>query len=313
MESERKFRYVSIENCKILGRGSHGIVYRLNDEQILKVYTDNSTFSAIDRERLYGKNVFLDDIPSAITFDTVVTEHGIGVIFELIDGIPMGTYMNLHPDKMDSLIEKYAALLKKIHNTKANTDVFGNSKDILIRAFENTSEKFFNSAQKESLIRIVNSIPDKFTYVHNDFHPQNIMIGSDGNMMVIDMAEMSYGSGIFDLGSLYMTLVFSGLLSDKLCKEITGLSSKQAKYVWKGLIRNYFNTQDENLIKEVERQCVVMKNLRLANLISTTNTFSFPALIADSLWTKHFLIRRESDCKRILAKDLCPFCCKEEV
>lgn len=34
---ERKFRYVSLDDCKELGRGSHGITYRLNEEQLLKV------------------------------------------------------------------------------------------------------------------------------------------------------------------------------------------------------------------------------------------------------------------------------------
>lgn len=37
---ERKF--VSIKACKLLGKGLHGEVYRLNDEQIIKVYCDNS-------------------------------------------------------------------------------------------------------------------------------------------------------------------------------------------------------------------------------------------------------------------------------
>lgn len=74
---ERRFRYVSLDGCKELGRGSHGITYRLNDEQLLKVYTDNSKLSTIEKERLSAKHAFLEGIPSGIAFDTVVTEANV--------------------------------------------------------------------------------------------------------------------------------------------------------------------------------------------------------------------------------------------
>lgn len=298
LDNDRRLRFVSVENCMELGHGAHGRVYRLNDEQILKVYTDDSTFSAIDRERLYGRSAFLEGLPSAITFDTVVTEYGCGVIFEMVNGEPLGSYISSHPEEMDELATRYADLLKSIHTTKADTGVFKNSKEILIHAYEAASEKYFSRKQKDALISIVNAVPDQATFVHNDFHPQNIMINDKKEMMIIDMAEISYGHGIFDLGSMYMSLVFSGRLSDKLCRSVTGLSGAQAKHVWDVLIRRYFDTNDEKLIREIERQCAIMKDLRLANLISTTNTFPAAALWADSLWAKYFLIRKKDACIR---------------
>ena len=294
---ERRFRYVSLDGCKELGRGSHGITYRLNDEQLLKIYTDNSKFSTIEKERLSAKHAFLEGIPSGIAFDTVVTELGLGVIFEFINGDTLGSYMSQHEDQFDELIDKYVALLKKFHSTKADPKKFRSSKEIFINNFNNLPEKYFNSKQKQSLINIVSSVPDKDYFIHNDFHPQNIIRTEDGNLMVIDMADASYGHFIFDFGSIYLTLVFSGSTSNKVCKQVTGLSSKQARYLWNQTVKKYLDTNDKKTIKNFEKKCAVIRNLYLTMLIATeSNVWSKPVIFLMSIWAKITLINRERKC-----------------
>ena len=299
---ERRFRYVSLDGCKELGRGSHGITYRLNDEQLLKVYTDNSKFSTIEKERLSAKHAFLEGIPSGIAFDTVVTELGLGVIFEFINGDTLGSYMNEHEDEFDELIDKYVALLKQFHSTKADPQKFRNSKDIFINNFNNLPKKYFNSKQIQSLINITNSIPNGDCFIHNDFHPQNIIRTKDGNLMVIDMADVSYGHYLFDLGSIYLTLVFSGSTSNKVCKRVTGLTSKQAKYLWNETVKKYLKTDNKASIKKLEKKCAVIRNLYLTMLITTEkNVWSKPVLYLMSIWAKIMLIGRERKCIKLLS------------
>ena len=294
---DRRFRYVSLEGCKELGRGSHGITYRLNDEQLLKIYTDNSKFSTIEKERLSAKHAFLEGIPSGIAFDTVVTELGLGVIFEFINGDTLGTYMSEHEDQFDELIDKYVALLRKFHSTKADSKNFRSSKEIFINNYNNLPEKYFNKRQIQSLINIVSSVPDNEFFIHNDFHPQNIIRTQDGNLMVIDMADASYGHYIFDFGSIYLTLVFSGSTSNKVCKQVTGLSSKQARYLWNQTVRKYLGTNDKKIIEKFEKKCAIIRNLYLTMLITTeANVWSKPVIFLMSVWAKVMLIYREKRC-----------------
>lgn len=299
----RKFRYVSLEGCKVLGRGSHGITYRLNEEQILKVYTDNSKLSTIEKERLSAKHAFLEGIPSGIAFDTVVTEDGLGVIFEFINGETLGTYMSNHVDEFDELITRYVDLLKQFHSTKADVTKFRSSKEVFINNFRNLPDKLFNKKQIDSLIRIVSAIPDDDNFIHNDFHPQNIIRNEDGSLMIIDMADISYGNYIFDLGSLYTTLVFSASVSNKVCKNVTGLTSKQAKYLWKETVKKYLGTNDKKYIKKFEAKCAIVRNLSLTMLIATESTVWSPFVLKlGSLWAKKSLIHREKRCISILSK-----------
>ena len=301
---DRKFRFVSTEGCRELGRGSHGITFRLNDEQILKVYTDNCKFADIEKERLSAKYAFLEGIPSGIAFDTVVTEMGLGVIFELINGHTLGTYMSEHEERFDELIDKYVATLKQFHSTKADTSKFRSSKEIFAENLSNLPEKHFSKKQVQSLINIVNAVPDDECFVHNDFHPQNIIITEDDNLMVIDMADVSYGHYLFDFGSIYLTLVFSGSTSDKVCKRVTGLSSKQAKYLWKETVKKYLGTDDKKVIKKFEKKCAIIRNLYLAMLITKeANVWSKLEIKLMIMWTKIMLAGRERKCIKELSSE----------
>jgi hypothetical protein len=65
-------REVSIEGLKKISAGQNGDVYRLNDEQILKVYNPWSiSIEKIRREKESAKRAFIRGIPTAISFDIV--------------------------------------------------------------------------------------------------------------------------------------------------------------------------------------------------------------------------------------------------
>lgn len=137
-------------------------------------------------------------------------------------------------------------------------------------------------------------MPDNEFFIHNDFHPQNIIRTQDGNLMVIDMADASYGHYIFDFGSVYLMLVFSGSTSNKVCKQVTGLSSKQARYLWNQTVRKYLGTNDIKIIKKFEKKCAIIRNLYLTMLITTeANVWSKPVIFLMNVWAKVMLIYRE--------------------
>lgn len=288
---EKQFRHVSLEGCKVIGQGKHGRVYQLNDEQIIKIYHDKTAQDEIERERRNGREAFVQRVPSCITFDMVETEQGYGIIFELAGGRPLGSYITEHPDELEVCAQKFADLIRRVHTAKARPDTFGSAKQYFINIYREIPERFLSRSDIETLVRIIEAIPDSFSLLHNDLHTQNVMIDREKNMMLIDMAEITYGHPIFDLGCTYMTMIFSPKLSRKLGKQIIGLSKKDARKVWDIMIRRYLCTEDEGKIREFEKLCKKMRNLRLATLIVTTSVFSEFAYRVCALWTKFFVIR----------------------
>ena len=221
----------------------------------------------------------------------VETEQGYGIIFELAGGRLLGSYITEHPDELEVCAQKFADLIRKVHTAKAPADKFGSAKEYFINIYRAIPERFLSRSDIETLVRIIEAIPDSFSLLHNDLHTQNVMIDREKNMMLIDMAEITYGHPIFDLGCTYMTMIFSPKLSQKLGKQIIGLSKKDARKVWDIMIHRYLCTEDEGKIREYEKLCKKMRNLRLATLIVTTSVFSEFAYRVCALWTKFFVIR----------------------
>lgn len=168
---------------------------------------DDTAPAQIELERTNGKKAFVKGVPSCITFDTVETDQGYGIIFELAGGEQLGTYISEHPDELDTLAAKYSDLITCLHQAKANPDDFSSAKEFYINSYRSIPEKYFSVKEIETLIQIINAIPDSDSFIHNDLHTQNVMINEAKELMLIDMAEITRGHPIFDLGCTYMTMV----------------------------------------------------------------------------------------------------------
>ena len=71
MQVEKAFRKISIENCKKIGEGFFGNVYRIDSETIVKVYKIPDSLDLIENERKLAKKAFVMGIPTAIPYDIV--------------------------------------------------------------------------------------------------------------------------------------------------------------------------------------------------------------------------------------------------
>ncbi len=290
-------RFVSIKDLELLGEGRHGKVYKLNDEQIIKVYCDDSTLDMIERERRNGKMIFVKGVPAAITFDVVETEMGYGVVFELANGQTLGNYMAEHLNQLDELSEEFAEILHMLHSAKADETQCESIKEFYRNTFSKIEEKYLSNSDKEALIRIVDAIPDAKGFIHNDYHTQNVIINDKKEMYIIDVAEICYGHYIFDLGVTYMDICLCANLPGPICKNVTGLSNKAAKRVWKKFLSSYLHTDDEKKIKYIEMLCKNIQNLRLATLLAIKDYLPSIVFCIIAFWVKRVLIAKES--KRI--------------
>lgn len=261
-------RFVSVEGCELIGQGKHGKVFRLNEEQIIKTYYDKSSLSIIEREREYSKKAFVLGIPTAITFGLVETELGYGVIYESAGIMPLGTYLESHPDKLDEYAKKFADILVELNNTEADTTVFESIHEWYIEQLKSIPTKFLSKKDIASLIHIVEAIPVKTTFLHTDFHTQNVMIDKNGELLLIDMADIGYGNNIFDVASSYMTLCYMPKTNKKESKSVSGLSPKNSLKFWNTFVRRYYNTNDDELISAYELRLRLLSYVRMAIVLS---------------------------------------------
>ena len=202
LEVHKKLREISVEGCEKLGEGGNGAVYRLDEDKIVKVYKPWMEQEAIDRERSFAKTAFVNGIPSVIAYDTVRVGDCLGVVFELLQ---LGHAMRDNPEKLEAYVDQYVALAKVLHSTHVPAGSFTRIQEVQHARADNLGR--WCSAEEIALLhRIIDAIPEADTVTHNDLHPGNIMI-QDGELVLIDMPEVTMGPPICDLVSIYRDML----------------------------------------------------------------------------------------------------------
>ncbi len=201
----KKLREISVDGCEKLGQGGNGTVFRLDEDTIVKVYKPWMTLEAIDREREFARTAFINGIPSVIPFDVVRVGDCLGVVFELLKSDTLGHALCEHPEKLEEYTDQYVELAKALHSTHVPVGSFSRIQDVMHERANNL-DKWCSAEEIELLHSLIDSIPDADTVTHNDLHPGNIMI-QDGELVLIDMPEVTIGPPICDLVSIFRDMI----------------------------------------------------------------------------------------------------------
>ncbi len=240
IDVKKAFREISVEGCEIIGRGSHGTVYRINGDTILKLYSKDEPLAEIEREIEYSRNAFVAGIPTAISFDVVKCNGSYGSVFELINADTFGNVLAANPDKYDEYLKKYIELVNTLHTTEADTNRLSSTKSLYNKWADEMAE-FLTADEINILHEIINSVPDRNTFVHGDIHPKNVMV-QDGELVFIDLADMTYGHPVFDYMSMALTLVITAGRNPERALEKIGIDSATCLRMWNDMIKARFGS-----------------------------------------------------------------------
>ncbi len=205
LDVKKAFREIDVTGCEMIGQGGNGTVYRLDDDKIVKVYKAAVGLSEIEQEREFAKTALINGIPCVIAYDVVKCGESYGIVFEMLKSDTLGHAIKNDPDKFDEYIEKYVALAKELHSAKLEEGVFTNIKTILHNRVPKLA-KWCSDEEMQLLNSLIDEMPDEGSLIHGDLHPGNIMI-QDGELVLIDMPEVTIGAKIWDLASIYRDLI----------------------------------------------------------------------------------------------------------
>lgn len=285
----KQYRFVSVKDCTVIGQGGHGTIYQIGDDTIVKVYRDHSPLQIIENERQYAKNAFVSGISTAIAYDVVQTEEGYGVIFEMINGTTLGRYLRAHPEKVDEYGVKFADLLYSLHNTNASPDLYPDFHDVYLDRFEKAKE-FIDPEDAEKLKDVIRAIPRGKGMVHGDYHPNNVMIDDEGELLLIDMADISRGNGFFDMGGSFMLMhEIAGVpILKNIVRRITALDPKTCRKMWDILMHRYFSPDTD--LKKIETAYKAFSKIRIAASPGMKSSRSPIVTKLMTLYTKAFIV-----------------------
>ena len=111
---------------------------------------------------------------------------------------------------------------------------------------------------------IQETYPEGNTIVHGDYHPKNIMMQND-DLLLIDMADITYGHPLYDLGSTFLTHV---TVSDARKESITGLPADMVNKLWMIFLKTYLGTDDPAVIEVTARKAGIVATLKSATALA---------------------------------------------
>ncbi len=258
---EKAYRKLSVEGCEILGEGSNGIVYRYDPEIIVKVYKNPDALDEIHRERQLARRALILGIPTAIPFDVVKVGKSYGSVFELLNAQSFSKLIRNEPENTDKYVGEFVDLLKRIHDTGVDPSEMTDMKAVALD-WAKYLEKHLPADQSAKLISLIETVPERHTMIHGDYHTNNVEM-QNGEVLLIDMDTLSFGHPVFELASMFLGFVGFGQIDPANTEKFMKLPYETTKYIWHKSLSLYLDTQDENRIREVAEKAMIVGYARL--------------------------------------------------
>lgn len=242
---------MTIEGLDLIAQGGTGRIYRINDEQILKVFTD-ITPEELEKQKATAVELFKAMVPTAISFETVRVGDKYGIVYEFLNGASVGKTLAQHPERVREIGERMGTLLKEQHGASMENTALEYMNDRVNGWIDRIENRFIKSKDAKMLREIVKAIPRGKCMLHCDFHEGNVMI-QNGEYLLVDIDEACIGHPLYDLTYHYINHEFLAK-TPKLLLQSTDLTPKLAKQSARITRDTYFramNVRQEVLYKDL--------------------------------------------------------------
>lgn len=268
----RKYKEVSVDGCKLIGRGAKGDVYRYDDELIIKVYNENNTYSDVEREIELSRKAFVMGLPTAISFGIVAVGDRYGSMLELLDSPSVSQCIATTPRRVRYYGQLMADIAHMIHGTETNDGAFPQAINKM-QAWINEGIARDDEELAARLMVLIDDLPETHCLVHGDFHTGNVLL-QNGEPILIDLDRMAVGHPIVDMTGLYMSYVGYGEEDPKRTEDFMGFSYKTARAFFDAFIKAYLKTEDKARIEEVTDKAALMCYARMIRQIRKKKVLS---------------------------------------
>lgn len=260
MDIEKGYRKISVDGCEVIGEGAYGIVYRIDQDTIVKVYKDPDSNDDIIKERDRAKKAFILGIPTAISYDIVKVGNLYGSVFEMLKAKSFAELLK-EGESINKLVKQSVQMLKQIHNTESINNEFPNKKDEAIK-WAKDCEEYLPKEIGQKITKMIIDIPDKNTIIHGDFHIKNIMHLENENLL-IDMETVSIGHPILELACSYCIYEGFECLDPKNPEKFLGIPQEKCRKFIDLTFDYYFDELEKEEVNEIKDMVKIICYTRL--------------------------------------------------
>ena len=261
MNVEKAYRVVNVEGCEEIGRGANGTIYRIDKDNVVKVYNNADALDDIQHEREVARLALILGIPTAISYDVVRVGDSYGSVFELLNARSFSKILSTEPEKMDWCVKEYVEMLKKIHSTIVPHGKLPDMKETVV-GWARFMQDYLPEEAGKKLLDLIEAVPQDDHMIHGDYHTKNLELQND-EVLLIDMDTLAVGHPVFELASMFNAFIGFSELDHEVVKGFQGFDFETSKEFWHKTLSAYLGTCDENRIREVEDKARIVGYTRL--------------------------------------------------
>ena len=169
-----------------------------------------------------------------------------GLIYEYVEGkksIARACSEDL--DNIDFYMKRFANIARDLHSRVCDINKFESMEERTKEQIKNRN--ILNESQKERAFKLLDSIEKTNTCLHGDFQTGNFIITADKEF-AIDLSGIAYGNPDYDIACFYFFCIY---FPDIVTQRIFHCERKYLSIMWNSFIKHYFDTNNENVIKEL--------------------------------------------------------------
>ena len=261
MPVEKAYRVVSVEGCEEIGRGANGTIYRIDQDNVVKVYNNADALADIQHEREVAKLALILGIPTAISYDVVKVGESYGSVFELLNARSFSKILSTEPEKLDWCVKEYVDMLKRIHGTVVPKGKLPDMKETALK-WAGFLQDYLPEEAGKKLLRLIEEVPHDDHMIHGDYHTKNLELQND-EVLLIDMDTLAVGHPIFELGSIYNSFQGFSEYDHSVIQHFQGLSFETGRLFWRRSLSAYLGTTNEKKLQEVEDKARIIGYTRM--------------------------------------------------
>ncbi len=265
MPVEKAYRVVSVEGCEEIGRGANGTIYRIDQDNVVKVYNNADALADIQHEREVAKLALILGIPTAISYDVVKVGESYGSVFELLNARSFSKILSTEPEKLDWCVKEYVDMLKRIHSTVVPKGKLPDMKETALMWARFVQDYLPPEAGKK-LLRLIEEVPHDDHMIHGDYHTKNLEL-QNGEVLLIDMDTLSVGDPVFEFAQIYLSFVGYPEGTEGDFDEFIGFRKSTGRAVWEKVCRLYWEGASEEEIAERQARAMTLGYARLLRRI----------------------------------------------
>lgn len=288
MNVVKAYRVVSTEGCEVIGQGANGTIYRIDRDNVVKVYNNADALEEIQNEREVAKLALVLGIPTAISYDVVRVGDSYGSVFELLDASSFSKILANEPEKLDWCVEEYVKLLKKIHSTVVPEGELPDMRETAI-SWANFMQDYLPEEAGKKLKDLIEAVPKDDHMIHGDYHTKNLELTGD-EVLLIDMDTLAVGHPIFEFASIYNAFIGFSEMDHSVIKDFQGFDFEVASEFWNKVLRAYMGTDDPAVIEDLEKKARVVGYTRLIRRLIRRQGLESQEGIAQIEWWKKELL-----------------------